>query len=326
MTDNKKTISALSITGPTASGKTAVSLEVASAIGCEIICCDSMQIYKEMNIGTAKPTAEEVKKVRHHMTDFLPPDETFSAENYKDMALKCAFDISERGFVPLFVGGTGLYIDTVMRRGTAGVPMSDREYCKRIAAEIKTEDDRHRLWERLNEVDEKSAAIIHENNVRRVIRALEVYEKTGKPKSLFDELANSPDERISVKMITLDFHNRENLYERVDTRVDKMREEGLFEEVSALYEKGYLKGDGTASQAIGYKELVEHIEGKCSIDEAFEKIKLSTRRYAKRQLTWFRHEENAVRIYLDGEDGKMRKFADIADEAVKMARKSLNER
>ncbi len=326
VTEKKQPIFALAVTGPTASGKTELSLHIAESIGCEIICCDSMQIYKEMDIGTAKPTAEERRRVPHHMTDFLSPSEDFSADAYKEMALRVADDIRMRGKIPLFVGGTGLYIDSVMRNGTSGVPKSDREYCKALEILAKTEEGKHGLWERLRAVDPVSAELIHENNVRRVVRAIEIYEKTGKTKSSLDALANLPDERISVKLITLDFHERENLYERVDKRVDIMMASGLLAEVEALYGKGYLSGENTASQAIGYKELVDCIEGRCTLSEAVENIKLSTRRYAKRQLTWFRHENEKHTVYLDGENRKMRDSGEVIKEALLLARRLNEER
>ena len=308
-------IYSLAVTGPTASGKTALSIEIAKALDSEIICCDSMQIYRDMDIGTAKPTAEERAMVRHHMVDFLSPSEPYSAENYKAEALRVAEDIQSRGKIPIFVGGTGLYIDTVMRVGMSGVPESSREYSEAKLREVKTEEDAHALWEYLLKIDPDSASQIHENNVRRVIRAIEIYERTGKTKSYFDALAKRPDDNIRVGMITLDFHNRENLYNRVDLRVDKMMEEGLLSEVEKLYSAGALDKRNTASQAIGYKEIVEHLEGRMSLAEAVELIKLSSRRYAKRQLTWFRHEEEAVRLYIDNPDGSMRASEELIEEA-----------
>ena len=308
-------IKTLAITGPTASGKTALSIAVAKSIGAEIISCDSMQIYRGMDIGTAKATAEERAAVTHHLIDILCPSEDFSAEAYKRLAIPVAREISERGKIPMFVGGTGLYIDTVMRSSAEGAPESSREYREEQMARIKTEEDIDALWERLAALDPESAAAIHKNNVRRVIRALEIYDRTGKPKSYFDRLSKEKNSEISVSMITLDFHDRENLYSRVDKRVDEMIKEGLVAEVSALYEAGLLRDEYTAAQAIGYKEIISALRGENSLDDAVELIKLSTRRYAKRQLTWFRHEEDAYRIYIDTESGKMRKFEDILSEA-----------
>ena len=308
-------IKALAITGPTASGKTALSIAVAESLGAEIISCDSMQIYCGMDIGTAKATEQERAAVPHHLIDIVSPSEDFSAEDYRKLAVATAQKIASRGKIPMFVGGTGLYIDSVMRSPSESVPESSREYRDGQMARIKTEADIDALWQRLFELDPESAAQIHKNNVRRVIRALEIYDRTGKPKSYFDRLSKQKNSEISVSMITLDFHNRENLYTRVDARVDEMMKAGLVDEVSALYEKGFLKDGFTSSQAIGYKEIILALRGEISLDEATELIKLSTRRYAKRQLTWFRHEEDAYRIYIDTECGAMRQFADILSEA-----------
>ncbi len=299
-------INALALTGPTASGKTTYSIELAKRIGAEIISCDSMQIYKGMDIGTAKATAEEQAAVRHHLIDIISPDEDYSTELYRKAAIDSARKITESGGLPLFVGGTGLYIDSLTRAPQTDVPESSREYRDSVLKEIKTEDDIHSLWLRLQSVDPESAEKIHENNIRRVIRALEIYDSTGKPKSYFDRISQSAEREISVKAITLDVHDRENLYRRINTRVDIMLRDGLVDEVKGLYERGLLKDGTTASQAIGYKEIIMYLRGKLTLAEASELIKLSSRRYAKRQLTWFRHNTDAVRIYLDSEDGKMR--------------------
>lgn len=311
-------IFSLAITGPTASGKTALSLALAEKLGAELICCDSMQIYKEMDIGTAKATAEERARVPHHLVDFLSPADTYSAEEYRVDAISSARDITERGRLPIFVGGTGLYIDTVMRSPMQNVPESDPEYRDKILGEIQTDEDITRLWERLQSVDPESAEKIHKNNVRRVIRALEIYDKTGKPKSVIDRERTSVRSEVFVGMITLDFINRDLLYERIDRRVDIMMEDGLLSEVEKLYKKGLL-ANGTASQAIGYKELTQYIENQCSLNEAVEKIKLSSRRYAKRQLTWFRHEEGARVIYLDRPSGEMKNVDELLSEALEIA-------
>ena len=316
-------IYSLALTGPTASGKTSLSLHVARELGCEIISCDSMQIYRGMDIGTAKATAEERLAVPHHLIDFLSPTENYSAESYREDALKAAKEITGRGRIPLFVGGTGLYVDSLLRASMEGVPESSSEYRKRIEDSIKTEDDVTALWNRLNEVDPESAEKIHKNNLRRVIRALEIYDATGKPKSYFDKLSQEASADIKLGMVTLDFHNRENLYSRVDRRVDAMMDEGLLDEVKGLYEQGLLGEKTTASQAIGYKELLLHIRGELTLTEAKELLKQSTRRYAKRQLTWFRHEKDAVHLYLDSEDGKLLDSGAVAEEALAIMKKMI---
>ena len=314
--DTVAPIRALAITGPTASGKTALSLSVATALGCEIISLDSMQLYRGMDIGTAKATATERATVPHHMLDILSPLEKFSAEDYRTAALVCARDIISRGKIPLFVGGTGLYLDTLMRGVSPESPPADDTVRARLMAEAESEGGAHRLWLRLAEVDPESAEKTHENNIRRVVRALEIYELTGRSKTHFDNLTKSVASDITVGHITLDFHERENLYARVDTRVDIMMREGLVDEVRGLYEAGLLLDDTTAAQAIGYKEIVAHLRGEATLEEAVELIKLSSRRYAKRQLTWFRHNADAHRIYVDGEDGGMKTAAELTARAL----------
>ena len=310
---------ALAITGPTASGKTALSLALAERLGAEIISIDSMQIYKDMNIGTAKATAKERARIRHHMIDFLSPDESYSAEDYRASAMEVLRDIEQRGKLPLFVGGTGLYMDTVMRGSELTSPPSSDELKDKLLASATTDEEREALWQRLYEVDPESAEKTHKNNVRRVVRALEIYELTGKTKTYFDNLTRAQKPDVTVGMITLDFHNRDNLYSRVDLRVDQMMEEGLLSEVSSLYTGGVLKKGTTAAQAIGYKEIISYIDGECTLDEAVDFLKLSTRRYAKRQLTWFRHNTDAKRLYIDREDGTMKEKDELLTELYEMA-------
>ena len=310
---------ALAITGPTASGKTALSLALAERLGAEIISIDSMQIYKDMNIGTAKATEEERGRVRHHMIDFLSPDESYSAEDYRAAAMDVLHDVEGRGKLPLFVGGTGLYMDTVIRGSELASPPSSEELKQRLLAVSNTDEEREALWQRLYEVDPDSAEKTHKNNVRRVIRALEIYELTGKTKTYFDNLTKVETPDVKVGMITLDFHNRDNLYSRVDLRVDQMMEEGLLDEVTALYKGGILKKGTTAAQAIGYKEIISYIDGESTLSEAVEFLKLSTRRYAKRQLTWFRHNTDAMRLYVDREDGTMKSKDELLSELFAMA-------
>jgi tRNA dimethylallyltransferase len=226
--------------------------------------------------------------------------------------------------LPIFVGGTGLYIDSVARPSGGGAPESDPEYQSKLLEEYQGEGGAELLWQRLNNVDPVSAEKIHRNNVRRVIRALEIFEKTGKTKTYFDEQSRIGCDDVSIGMITLDFHDRENLYKRCDERVDKMISEGLVGEVEGLYSKGLLPTESTAAQAIGYKEIVEYLKREITLCEAVEKVKLSTRRYAKRQLTWFRHSD-AVRIYADGEDGKMRSYDELCREVILAAKGLVSE-
>lgn len=318
-------IKAIAVVGPTASGKTALSLSLAERLSGEIVSCDSMQIYKGMDIGTAKATADERGRARHHMLDLISPTEDFSVDNYRRLALKCAEEITSRGGMPIFVGGTGLYIDALMRGGAQDVPPSDREYRDKILSAIKGDDDILALWQRLFAVDPESAEKIHKNNIKRVIRALEIYDKTGIPKSTFDKRSQSEDKDIDIVMLVLDFHEREVLYKRIDRRVDAMIEEGLVDEVRSLYDKGLLIEGTTAYQAIGYKELVGYIKGERSLSDSIEEIKLASRRYAKRQLTWFRHEREALTLYMDDERGVMRDASEVIAEATELALAKLNE-
>ena len=313
-------IYALALTGPTASGKTALSIDLARSLSLEIISCDSMQIYRGMDIGTAKATMEERAAVPHHLIDFVSPLECYSAEAYRIDAMAAARDIVLRGKSPIFVGGTGLYIDTLMRAAADGSPPSDTEVRESLLSTFTPEE----LYDRLLALDPESAAATHKNNVKRVVRALEIYEITGKPKSYFDALSREQAPDIKIGMITLDFHNRENLYERVNKRVDIMLDMGLLKEVSSLYNAGLLRKNTTAASAIGYKEIIDFIEGRCTLDGAMEQIKLSSRRYAKRQLTWFRHEKDAQRLYIDTEDGIMKPYNLLIEEAQSMANTFIN--
>lgn len=317
-------IKALAITGPTASGKTALSIETAKALGCEIISLDSMQIYKYMDIGTAKATREERNEVPHHMIDFLSPDEVFSAKAYKDMAMACAKDITARGKIPLFVGGTGLYLSTLMRPDCEEAPESDPEYRRKIEETLTDEEKKIALYERLRQIDPVSAESVHYNNTRRVIRALEIFDATGKTKTYFDALTKRKNEELELCHVTLDFHERENLYKRVDTRVDVMLSEGLVEEVGSLMKNGYLAPETTAAQAIGYKELLDVIKGKKSISVAADEIKQYSRNYAKRQLTWFRHTDGAIPLFVDKENGELRSRDELLAECLGIFNQALN--
>ena len=310
----------LAVVGPTASGKTALSIALAKKYNGEIISCDSMQIYRGMDIGTAKPTEEERRKIPHHMTDFLSPTEAYSAGRYREDALAVAAEIEARGAVPIFVGGTGLYIDTVIRPPAKDSPPSDPAVRAALTAKAEEEGGIDALYERLLEVDPESAVAIHKNNLKRVIRALEIYELTGRKKSDYDKASSGLADDVRVGMITLDFHNRDNLYRRVDLRVDEMVDTGLIPEARALYDAGLLSAGSTASQAIGYKEIISYFKGETTLAEAVERIKISSGQYAKRQITWFRHVQGAVRILVDDGMGKMRDEADILAEALEASR------
>ena len=309
---------AMAITGPTASGKTALSLAVAKHFGAEILSCDSMQIYRGMDIGTAKATAEEQSLVRHHLIDIANPDEAFSASRYKEEALFTAKEITERACALLFVGGTGLYLDTLSAYELPEIPASSEEHIKRISDRFcrGNDLDRDALWAHLHEIDRESAEKIHKNNVRRVLRAIEIYEVSGKPKSELDRLSRERKGPFEIIQISLDAHDRELLYRRIDERVDMMVADGLIDEVRRLRDNGLFEGDSTAAQAIGYKEMLDYLNGTATLEESLENLKRSSRRYAKRQLTWFRAHENAHVLYIDDENGRLRDKDTLIAEAI----------
>ncbi len=295
--------------GPTASGKTDLSVKLARAINGEIICCDSMQIYKEMNIGTAKPTENERSGIPHHLFDIADPEEEFSCADYKSLAEKAISDVSGRGRVPIFCGGTGLYLDSVLRGGelSPDIPEGVRDELE------KREPDS--LWEELLRVDPEAAALTHKNNLKRVVRALEIYHGTGRTKTEWDRLSKTFEPPYDAVIFGLDYSDREILYQRIGRRVDMMLEDGLMKELDSL--EGRL--GKTASQAIGYKELLKYKNGELTFFEAVELLKKNTRNYAKRQLTWFRRNEDTVWSFRDKEsDGE------IFEKIVNIAKKHLN--
>lgn len=275
----------LVITGPTATGKTAVGIEVARRVDGEIISADSMMVYRGMDIGTAKPTLAERKGVPHHLIDVVDPGEDFSVATFQTLAEALIREISGRGRLPILVGGTGLYIRAVLEgyRFTGGV---DRELRRRLAAEARRFGPAY-LHERLRGVDPETAARLHPNDLKRIIRALEVFYGTGTPVSRGASAGGGPGYDALVFGLFLE---RRELYRRIEERVDAMLAAGLVEEVRRLLEGG-LRRDATAMQALGYKELAAYLAGEVSLEEAVCLLKRNTRRFAKRQLTWFRREE-----------------------------------
>ena len=279
---------ALAIVGATASGKTSLSIEAARRFDCEIICCDSMQIYKHMDIGTAKATAEEQKAVAHHMMDFLSPEQSYSAADYAKDAYNVALSIEKKGRLPLFCGGTGLYLEAVRSGRHTPLSKADESYRNELFEISKTENGKDILYEMLLSVDKLSAEAIHKNNVKRVIRALEIYRATGKPKSEWDRESKKLPPQIDLLCFCIVYEDRNTLYSRIDQRVDQMIENGLREETEFLLKNGYLSESNTASQAIGYKEFVPYFNREISLNEAVFNVKQESRRYAKRQITWFK--------------------------------------
>lgn len=310
MAEKIKTISVL---GPTASGKTSLAIELAKRIGGEIISCDSMQLYRGMDIGTATPTTAEREGIPHHLIDIIEPENEFSAADYASLASDAVEDIVSRGKMPIFCGGTGMYHDAVMKITSFSEGEQDEKLREELYEYAKTHGN-EALHDRLREIDPESADAIHPNNVKRVVRAIEVYETTGKTKTETDREQISGESRYDDCAFIIDFARRELLYDRINRRVDIMFEEGLEREAREILLSGR-KISRTAAQAIGYKEFLPYFAGEKTIDEVREEIKLATRHYAKRQLIWFRKDKISQKLVPD-KDGEVRDTSDIADEAM----------
>ena len=282
------------IAGPTASGKTKLAIELAKKIDGEIISCDSMQIYKEMDIGTAKPTKQEQKEIVHHMIDILTPEERFSVSDYKNMAEKKIEEVLAKGKKPIVVGGTGLYIDSLIY-GIEFVQIDFDEKYRQYLEERVEKEGLQELYKEATKIDKEAMKNISPNDKKRILRVIEIFHQTGMTKTKQDELSrkNGPKYDYKVFAINLD---REILYERINARVDIMQENGLIAEVEKIHKK--YNSFPTAMQGIGYKEVVEYILGNINKQEMLEKIKQESRRYAKRQMTWFR--KNKEIKWLDG--------------------------
>ena len=285
------------IVGPTASGKTALSIELAKKINGEIISSDSMQIYKDMDIGTAKVTKEETEGIKHYLIDYISPDERYTVSDFKKDAEKAITEILDKNKVPIVVGGTGLYVNSLIYGIEYQDMKFDEQYRNELIKMAETEDGLNRLWEKANRIDPDAMTKISKNDKKRIIRVLEIFKATGKTKTEQEILSRQNEIKYEYKVfgITLD---REKLYHRINLRVDSMIEKGLEEEVKFLIEK-YSKFP-TAMQGLGYKEVLEYFDGNLTYNEMIEKIKQESRRYAKRQLTWFR--KNKETIWLDGEN------------------------
>lgn len=280
----------LALVGPTGAGKTKTAIALSRALQGEIVSMDSMQIYRGMDIGTAKPNAQEMKEAVHHMIDVVDPDCLFTVSMYREMASKAIDDILNRGKTPILVGGTGLYLNAIsfeMSLGEKGADQALRDELHRIA---KEPDGPRKLHDELKLVDPDSAERLHPNDIRRVIRALEIYRSSGEMKS-----AHNHEQQIEGSYHVMVYGlsmPREKMYERINARVDQMIEDGLVDEVKALLARGIEpKAEGGAMQAIGYKEIVSALRGEISMEQAIAWIKQGSRRYAKRQWTWFRRDE-----------------------------------
>ena len=290
-----KKIPLVVVAGPTASGKTEAAIRICQWFNGEVVSADSMQIYKYLSVGTAKPDEAEKEGIPHHLMDFLEPSQPFSVAEYVEMAKEKIVDIHSRGKLPVIVGGTGLYIDSLVNNiqftESEGDPAL-REQLQNYAAEHGNEA----LWNLLNEKDPEAAANVHFNNVGRVIRAIEMIETTGKTKTEQLEESRREPSPYNTLYLALNYRDRETLYDRINRRVYIMLENGLEEEARFLLEHGYAP---TAAQAIGYKEMFGYLKGEETLEEAIEKIQQGSRRYAKRQLTWFRRNENVLWLYPD---------------------------
>lgn len=296
------------ICGPTASGKTSLSIELAKQINGEIVSCDSMQIYKDMTIGTAKPTKEEMDGIKHYLLDFVSPDQRYSVAEYKKDAENTIEKIISEGKVPIVVGGTGLYLEALIYNIEYQNIEEDMEYRNKLY-EIEREQGLNKLYEMASKIDSKAMEKISPNDKKRICRVLEIYHLTGKTKTELEEESRKNEPKYNYKLfgITMD---REKLYERINLRVDIMINQGLIDEVKNLLEK--YNNFPTAMQGLGYKEVVEYLNGLITKDEMIDKIKMETRRYAKRQLTWFRKYKNL--IWINGLDDVQNNIKIILEE------------
>ena len=283
----------LCIVGPTASGKTALAVELAKELDGEVVSCDSMYIYKGMNIGTAKPTVSEMQRIPHHMIDVCQPTEDFSVSRYVEMATPIVDDIIARGKTAIIAGGTGLYVDSLIK-GNDFAPIPATGYRERLEAQIASTGI-EALLAQLRSIDPE-AADRSQGNPRRIIRALEVYFETGETITAHNKRTQAIPPRYQPLWIGLDFTQRQDLYDRIDRRVEIMLEMGLLKEITDLLASG-IPERATAMQAIGYKEFVDALAGRCSLADAVAQVQQASRRYAKRQLTWFRRNEQMHWIY-----------------------------
>ena len=300
------------IAGPTASGKTALAVELAKIINGEVVSCDSMQIYRRMDIGTAKPTKEEMQGIPHHMIDVCEPDEDFSVSRYCEMATPIIDDILARGKTAIIAGGTGLYMDSLIK-GNTFAPFPSTGMREKLEAQADSEG-MDAMITLLQSIDPEAAQRIHDR--KRIIRALEVYYETGETITEHNRRTQAIPPRYSPLWLGLDFADRQELYNRIDLRVDIMLEQGLVEEIRTLLASG-IPAKCTAMQAIGYKEFVAALEGIGTIEEAAEEVKKSSRHYAKRQLTWFRR--NKEMHWLTRQAGQS------TDKIIEDARRILSE-
>ena len=301
--ENQKNL--IILTGPTAAGKTALSIRLAKAVGGEIISADSMQVYRHMDIGSAKVTHEEMDGVCHHLIDVLEPDEEFHVVKFQEMAKKAIKEIYDKGKIPILVGGTGFYIQSVLYDIDFTQTDEDEDFREQLE-NLAREKGNEVLFERLRRIDPKACENLHPNNVKRVIRAIEFYEKSGGKRisEHNEEQHEKPSPYCYTYFVLTD--DRAVLYEKINKRVDNMLADGLVEEVKRLKEMGCSK-DLVSMQGLGYKEILDYLEGACTLEDAVYRIKRDTRHFAKRQITWFKRERDVIwvsRQDFRAEDGK----------------------
>lgn len=302
----------IAVVGPTASGKTALAIRLAKALGGEVISADSMQIYKGMDIATAKPSLTEQDGVPHHLIDFLDPETPYSVAQYVADASTCIADIVSRGRVPIVAGGTGLYVDSLLGGIDFGFVPDNGEMRRKLKEKLEKQGAAS-LLEELRQVDPETASLLHENNQGRIIRALEVYYLTGETIAEQKRKSREKGSAYDALYIGIDYADREKLYERIDRRVDRMVEAGLLAEAERYLSLGE---ETTAKQAIGYKELKPYFKGECTLDEALANLKKETRHYAKRQMTWFRRNQDIFRVYPDADPEFAEKAVARAEEFI----------
>lgn len=291
----KEKMNVVAIVGPTACGKTKVAIELAKLLDGEIVSADSMQIYKDMDIGTAKPTAAEMGEVPHHLVDFLDIDKEFSVADYVKMAKECIFEITDRGKLPFIVGGTGLYLSSLLNNVNFAEQKPDLELRKSLMKKLEIEGTASLLAE-LASFDEEMAKKLHPNDTLRIIRAIELYKTTEITMTEHIERSKNEEPPYNPVILGLTYRNRELLYDQINERVDKMLDAGLIDEARRVLASNCSK---TAMNAICYKELVPYINGQCDLGAAVENLKQQTRRYAKRQLTWFRKDARVNWFFVD---------------------------